>query len=60
MPLQKLSVPRLRSAIERVLTQDSYKQNALRLQEAIRKAGGVTRAADIIEKAVFTRKPVLA
>jgi zeaxanthin glucosyltransferase len=60
VPLQKLSVPRLRTAIEQVLTQDSYKQNALRLQEAIRKAGGVTRAADIVEKAVVTGQPVLA
>ncbi|GAA6619997.1 glycosyltransferase [Scytonema sp. NUACC26] len=60
VPLQKLNVSRLRNAIERVLTQESYKQNALRLQEAIRKAGGVTRAADIVEKAVATGQPVLA
>ncbi len=43
-----------------MLTQESYKQNALRLQEAIRQAGGVSRAADIVEKAVSTGKPVLA
>jgi hypothetical protein len=43
-----------------VLTQDSYKKNAIRLQEAIRRAGGVNRAADIIEQAVSTGKPVLA
>jgi UDP:flavonoid glycosyltransferase YjiC (YdhE family) len=55
-----LSVPKLRAAIERVLTQDSYKKNASRLQEAIRRAGGVSRAADIIEQAVSTGKPVLA
>lgn len=60
IPLSRLSVPKLRTAIQQVLTQDSYKQNALRLQEAIRHAGGVNRAADIVEKAVFTGKPVLA
>ncbi|MBE9211354.1 glycosyltransferase [Plectonema cf. radiosum LEGE 06105] len=57
--LKKLSVPKLRETIKRVLTEDSYKQNALKLQTAIRNAGGVKRAADIIEKAVSTREPVL-
>ncbi|WP_026082890.1 glycosyltransferase [Mastigocladopsis repens] len=60
IPLSRLSVPKLGAAIQRVLTQDSYKQNALRLQAAIRRAGGVTRAADIVEKAISTGKPVLA
>jgi MGT family glycosyltransferase len=60
VPLSRLSVPRLRGAIQRVLTQDSYKKNAIRLQEAIRRAGGVSRAVDIIEQAVSTGKPVSA
>ena len=60
IPVKRLTVPRLRKAISQVLTQPSYKQNALRLQEAINRAGGVTRAADIIEQAVSTGKPVLA
>ncbi|NEQ35486.1 MAG: glycosyltransferase [Okeania sp. SIO3I5] len=59
IPLKRLTVPRLRRAISKVLTQPSYKQNALRLQEAINRAGGVTRAADIIERGVSTGKPVL-
>ena len=58
--LKDLSVPQLRSAIERVLTENSYKQNAHRLQQAIQQAGGVTKAADIIERVVATGKPVLA
>ncbi len=58
--LNRLSVPRLRNAIARVLKEKSYKNNAIRLQEAIRRAGGVSRAADIIEQAVATGKPVLA
>ena len=58
--LEALNVPRLRKAITKVLTEDSYKQNAMRLQEAIKRAGGVARAADIIEQAVATGKPVLS
>ncbi|NEP88384.1 MAG: glycosyltransferase [Okeania sp. SIO2C2] len=60
VPLKRLTVPRLKNAISQVLTQPSYKQNALRLQKAIDTAGGVTRAADIIEQVVSTGKPVLA
>ncbi|MEL7034856.1 MAG: glycosyltransferase [Cyanobacteria bacterium J06592_8] len=60
VPLKRVDVPRLKTAIEKVLTEDSYKQNALRLQNAIKQAGGVQRAVDIIEQAVSTGKPVLA
>jgi MGT family glycosyltransferase len=60
VPLKRLNVPRLRDVIRRVLAEDSYKQNALRLQDTIRHAGGVTRAADIIEQAVSTGQPVKA
>jgi MGT family glycosyltransferase len=52
VPLGQVRVERLRKVIKQVLTEDSYKQNAVRLQEAIRRAGGVSRAADIIEQAV--------
>jgi len=60
VPLAHLNVPRLRKAIKRVLMEDSYQQNASRLKEAICQAGGVNRAADIVEQAVSTGKPVLA
>lgn len=59
IPLRRLQAARLRHAIEQVLHQDSYKQQALRLQEATHRAGGVVRAADIVEQAVSTGKPVL-
>ncbi|MEH2457422.1 glycosyltransferase [Nostoc sp.] len=59
VPLSSVNVPKLRSAIQKVLTEDSYKQNAVRLQEAIQEAGGVSRAIDIVEQAVSTGKPVL-
>ncbi len=60
VPLKKLNRERLQQAIKEVLTQDTYQKNALRLQEAIKNAGGVTKAADIVEQAVSTRKAVLA
>lgn len=52
LPLKRFSVKRLRKAIQRVLTEDSYAQNARRIQQSIRESGGVQRAADIIEQAV--------
>ncbi|GAA6619995.1 glycosyltransferase [Scytonema sp. NUACC26] len=59
LPLSRLSVRKLRDTVQRVLTEDSYKKHTVRLQEAIRRAGGLKRAADIIEKVVSTGKPVL-
>lgn len=38
-------------------TIESYKINAVQLQQAIHNAGGVTCAANIIEKVIFTGKP---
>ncbi len=58
--LKELSVSKVRSAIGKVLTQESYKQRAIEMQEAIGRSGGVKKAADIIEQVVLTRKPVLA
>ena len=60
VPLEEVSVENIRRAIEQVLRKDSYKNNALKLQESIKQAGGASRAADIIEQAVATGKPVLA
>lgn len=57
--LKHLSVSKLRGAIERVLAEDSYKKNALILQKAIEQAGGVKRAADIIEQVVVSGKQVI-
>lgn len=58
--LGKVSVEKLKKIIKQVLTEDSYKKNALRLQEAIIRAGGVSRAADLIEQVIATGRPVLA
>jgi zeaxanthin glucosyltransferase len=58
--LPKLTSSRLQAAIEKVLTEDSYKQNAVKLQTAIHRAGGVSRAADLVERVAQTGQPVLA
>ncbi|MEH2181816.1 glycosyltransferase [Nostoc sp.] len=58
--LSRVNVPKLRKAIQKVLREDFYKQNALKLQAAIQQAGGVSRAIDIVEQVVATGKPVLA
>jgi len=56
--LTDLSIPKLQAAIQRVLTDDSYLENALRIKQAICQAGGVKRAANIVEQAVESRCPV--
>ena len=57
--LKHLTIYKLQELIKRVLTEKSYQQNALKMQEAIRRAGGVSRAADIIEQVLTTGKPTL-
>ncbi len=59
VPLAKLSVPRLREAILQVLHEDTYQQQTARMQAAVRETGGVKQAADIVEAAIATRRPVL-
>ncbi|ADJ28253.1 glycosyltransferase, MGT family [Nitrosococcus watsonii C-113] len=59
VPLKRLRVPRLRQAIAQVLTHNSYRKHARRLQTAIQRAGGVDQAVEIIMQAVSTGKPVL-
>jgi zeaxanthin glucosyltransferase len=59
VPLKQLGVARLRSTITRVLATATYKQQSLRLQAAIARAGGVQRAADIVEQVLATGKPAV-
>ncbi|MBE9100936.1 glycosyltransferase [Vacuolonema iberomarrocanum] len=56
--LSQLTVSNLRGAIERVLTEDTYKQNAVRLQARLHQTRGVSHAVDIIEQAISTSRPV--
>ncbi|MGJ3246527.1 MAG: glycosyltransferase [Elainellaceae cyanobacterium] len=56
VPLSRLHSTTLKSAIQTVLNKASYSTNALRLKEAIHRAGGVSRAADIIEQVVSSKE----
>lgn len=60
LPLASLNATELQAAIQRVLTEDSYLNNALKLKESIRQSGGVKRAADIVEQVVKSGHPVLS
>lgn len=46
--LKKLTVAKLREAVQRVLTEDFYRENAKKLQSDIQYAGGLETAANII------------
>ena len=54
--LKKLSVKRLRRAVQIVLTDDSYRSSAKSLQAAIRSADGLKTATDLIEDAFGFRR----
>lgn len=60
LPLRRLDASALRLAVQRVLQHNSYRTAAEKVKESIRQAGGVVRAADIVEQAVVSRRPVLA
>lgn len=60
VPLKNLHAGSLREIIRLVLKEDKYKHNAKQLQHAIERAGGARRAAEIIELAISTSKPVLS
>lgn len=46
----RVRAPRLREAVDRVLTEPSFRTSAKRLQAAYQTAGGPTRAADLMEQ----------
>ncbi|MEY2858307.1 MAG: hypothetical protein RLZZ74_2620, partial [Cyanobacteriota bacterium] len=51
--LKKVTVEKLQTVIKQVLTDDAYRQKALKLQTAIQQSGGASKAADIIEQVVL-------
>lgn len=53
LPFPKLHSRRLRQAIERVLGDSTYSRMAQNLKHSIAQAGGVIRAADIIEEIIY-------
>jgi MGT family glycosyltransferase len=53
---KELNPQRLRKKIKMVLGDPRYRQSAEKLREAIKQAGGVKKAADLIENAVISHK----
>jgi UDP:flavonoid glycosyltransferase YjiC (YdhE family) len=49
----------LRGKLERVLNEPSFREHAKRLGAALQATGGPAHAAEIIEQAILSRKPVL-
>ena len=60
VPIARLNRARLRAAVLTVLGNPRYREHATRLRTAITNAGGVARAADIVELVLATGEPVLA
>jgi zeaxanthin glucosyltransferase len=58
LPLSRLNISSLRSTIQRVLAEETYSQNAQQFQQQIQQAGGVNRAANIVEQAIASNEVV--
>jgi MGT family glycosyltransferase len=54
---QHFTPAELRGLVERVLTEDSFRERAKELQQGMIATGGVQRAAEIAERALTTREP---
>lgn len=52
LPLARVNITRLRRPIEQILSQPNYRQQAARISTGITRAGGVKRAATIVEHSV--------
>jgi MGT family glycosyltransferase len=50
IPLKELNAERVRDAVEEVMTNPSYRENARHLQASIQKTNGLDVAADLIER----------
>jgi zeaxanthin glucosyltransferase len=59
IPVAKLKVPELKVAINKVLQNRIYRDNAAKLGVAIQEAGGVQYAANVVEQVLQTNAPVL-
>ena len=55
--LGKFNAARVRSAVERVLTTSHYLDHVQQLKASITRAGGVERAADIVEALLVSSRP---
>jgi MGT family glycosyltransferase len=58
VPASRLTVPRLRQAVEQVLTEPGYRERAEAMRTAMARYGGADQAADLIERVVRTGQAV--
>lgn len=58
IPIDQVDTANLKTAVKQVFTEQSYRQNARRIQDSIAEAGGASRAADIIEQAMQPMRSV--
>jgi MGT family glycosyltransferase len=56
---RQMTVERVRQAVERVLGDPVFRERARERSREIANLDGLNRAADIVEKAFYTRAPVL-
>jgi MGT family glycosyltransferase len=59
IPATRVNTRKLRAAIRKVRSDPSYTENARKYQESMKGMDAIGRAADIVEEAFRTRKPVL-
>ena len=59
LPLKRLRADRLRVLVKRVLEEESYRSQARRLMEEIKRVDGVQKAADLIERVLHEQQPAL-
>ncbi|HEY5705912.1 MAG TPA: nucleotide disphospho-sugar-binding domain-containing protein [Terrimicrobiaceae bacterium] len=55
----RLTVPRLRASVRRVLGKPHYRARSQQWKAEIARGNGLTQAADVVERALGTRQPVL-
>jgi MGT family glycosyltransferase len=60
IPIRKVKAHNLRAAVDRVRSEPAYRDNARKYQRIIAELDGLGSAADIIERAFRTGRPVLA
>jgi len=56
--MEKLTAEHLALLLEEVLTDPTYRENARKLQEAIREANGLSVAAEVIEESLGARRKI--
>jgi MGT family glycosyltransferase len=58
LPGHGATIRQIREAVERLLGESSFRERAEQMRQEIANAGGAARAAEIVEQALLTGKPV--